>query len=143
MDRFSIQIRSRIMARIKSKNTQPELRVRSFLHSRGLRYRLHVRGLPGKPDLVFPSSRICLFVHGCFWHGCRRCPDGRHKVKSNTGYWTLKVAKNRNRDKRNRRVLAALGWKVYVIWACETESHSKLDGLLQKVSTQVRVGLSQ
>lgn len=121
------------MAQIRSKDTQPELRVRSFLHSHGLRYRLHVADLPGKPDLVFPSFKVCVFVHGCFWHGCRRCPDGRHKVKSNTGYWKLKITKNRVRDKRTRRELATMGWKVYVIWACETHSCFKLNSLLQAI----------
>ena len=121
------------MARITSKDTQPELHARSFLHSQGLRYRLHVKHLPGKPDLVFPASKACLFVHGCFWHGCRRCVDGRHKVKSNTKYWTEKITKNRLRDKANRRALAALGWKVYVLWACETKSMSKLNRLFHVI----------
>ena len=121
------------MARITSKDTQPELRVRSFLHSRGLRYRLHVASLPGKPDLVFPSFRVCVFINGCFWHGCRHCADGRHKVKSNTDYWTRKISKNRARDKKNRRELTALGWNVHVIWACETESCSRLNSLLQAI----------
>jgi DNA mismatch endonuclease, patch repair protein len=121
------------MARITSKDTQPELRVRSFLHSHGLRYRLHTPDLPGKPDLVFRSYRACLFVHGCFWHGCRRCADGKHTIKSNTEYWKRKIASNRARDKRNRCALKALGWKVHVVWACEAESGSKLISLLQAI----------
>src|SRR5665213_3543773 len=121
------------MARIASKDTQPELRVRSFLHSHGLRYRLHAKYLPGSPDIVFPTAKVCVFVHGCFWHGCPHCIDGKHTVKSNIKYWNQKRAKNRLRDRRTRRALAALGWNVCVIWECETESNVKLSQLLRKI----------
>lgn len=107
------------MRQIRSADTGPELTVRRFLHSQGLRYRLHARRLPGKPDLVFPALRACLFVHGCFWHGCRKCIDGTRKVRSRTEYWREKIAGNQRRDAKHRKELRAFGWSVLVIWECE------------------------
>src|SRR3989442_1667939 len=99
-DRLTREARSENMRRIRSKDTRPELVVRHYLHGAGFRYRLHRKELPGQPDLVFPSRRLCVFVHGCFWHGCQRCVDGTRLVKSNKKFWKMKVAGNRERDSR-------------------------------------------
>lgn len=106
------------MARIKSKNTQPELIVRSILHRLGYRYSLHGRHLPGSPDLVFTSREKVIFVNGCFWHG-HQCPRGRAQSKTNIEYWSTKIAANRTRDQRVRRQLNRLGWGTLTIWECQ------------------------
>jgi DNA mismatch endonuclease (patch repair protein) len=133
MDRVSPKVRSRNMARITSVNTLPERTVRSFLHARGLRYRLHAHTLPGQPDLVFRSRRACVFVHGCFWHGCPKCSDGTRKVKSNRSYWTSKIARNKRRDLVALKALRRNGWKVCVIWECEIENPKRLGRLLDQI----------
>lgn len=110
--------RSQMMAGIKSKNTLPERLVRSFLHARGFRYRLHARKLPGSPDLVLPKHKTVIFVHGCFWHrhaGCKYATN----PSSNIELWVLKFQENAERDSRNMRALQALGWKVIIVWECE------------------------
>ncbi|MBF6561047.1 MAG: DNA mismatch endonuclease Vsr [Candidatus Binataceae bacterium] len=108
--------RSRMMAGIRAKDTQPEMRVRRAIHSAGLRFRLHRADLPGKPDLVFPSTRRIILVQGCFWHG-HRCLKGRIPA-DNRKYWKEKILSNRARDKRNIRRLRSKGWKVAQIWEC-------------------------
>src|ERR1700686_2347328 len=117
MDNLSRERRSENMRRIRSANTKPEMVVRSLAHRLGYRFRLHRRNLPGCPDLVFPSKQKAIFVHGCFWHQHGVCSDGR-LPKSNTGYWSPKLANNKKRDKKNRARLAAMGWKCLVIWDC-------------------------
>lgn len=116
-DTVSKSERSCIMAAIKSKDTTPELQVRKLVHSLGYRYRLHVRSLPGTPDLVFPRLRKIINVNGCFWHmhGCPRCrvPSTRRD------YWTAKMQRNAARDKRTQRQLRQSGWRVMVIWECQ------------------------
>lgn len=112
--------RSRIMAAIRSTNTKPELRVRRFLHARGLRYTLHRRSLPGSPDLVFPAMHAVVFVHGCFWHCCPHCATGQRVVRSNIDYWHPKLKRNVERDSRARQELVRNGWKVFTIWECQT-----------------------
>jgi len=111
--------RSRIMAAVKSKDTSPELVVRRIVHGLGFRYRLHVAGLPGAPDLVFPRLRKIVIVNGCFWHmhacGACRIPASRR------GYWVAKLNRNAARDKRTRRALRRLGWSVLVVWECQTK----------------------
>jgi DNA mismatch endonuclease (patch repair protein) len=106
------------MAAIRAKNTTPELIVRRGLHSRGLRFRLHAKALPGTPDLIFASRRTVVFVHGCFWHahaGCRY-----YKVpQTRTSHWVAKLEGNRERDARDRAALEAQGWRVLVVWECE------------------------
>lgn len=134
MDKLTPQSRSRNMSRIRSQDTSPELRVRRFLHACGLRFRLHQRNLPGKPDLVFASRRVCVFVHGCFWHGCPYCVDGRRRVKSNLAYWSNKISGNRARDARNRAALAKDGWKVLTIWECEIDRTKPLARLAKKIA---------
>jgi DNA mismatch endonuclease (patch repair protein) len=121
------------MSRIRSEDTAPEFIVRRFLHREGLRFRLHVRTLPGKPDLVFPGRRVCLFIHGCFWHGCPRCADGTRRVKSNVSYWSDKVAGNRARDERHSAALGETGWTVLILWECELRDSSRLAGLAAQI----------
>jgi DNA mismatch endonuclease (patch repair protein) len=127
MDSVSAQIRSRMMSRIRSKDTQPELLVRRYLHAAGYRYRLHVSSLPGKPDLVFPQRRVCVFVHGCFWHR-HNCQVGRRSPKSKKKYWLPKLQGNKERHKKNRRILQKQGWRVLTVWECQTKKPEKLIG---------------
>lgn len=108
------------MARVKSQDTKPEMVVRRAIHAAGLRYRLHVKDLPGKPDLVFPRYRVALFVHGCFWHG-HRC-DKFRMPSSNTEYWENKIRRNIERDEENCTMLMKLGWKPIVLWECDLQS---------------------
>lgn len=113
------------MAKIKGRHTKPELVVRSLCHSMGLRYRLHRKDLPGSPDLVFPKYRLCLFVHGCFWHqhpGCKYA----YKPKSRQEFWLPKLARNVVRDEEKTEALQRLGWRVGVIWECETKNPNLL-----------------
>ncbi|MEX0922273.1 MAG: very short patch repair endonuclease [Rhodovibrionaceae bacterium] len=119
-DHVDSQRRSRIMASVATKNTRPELVVRRALHRLGYRYRLHRRDLPGSPDLVFPSRRKAIFVHGCFWHG-HNCRWGR-LPKSRLDYWEPKIQKNRMRDRKNVSALKDAGWSVEVVWQCELRS---------------------
>ncbi|MDQ6700029.1 MAG: very short patch repair endonuclease [Acidobacteriota bacterium] len=117
MDSVSALVRSKIMSRVRSENTKPEMFVRRLVHAMGFRYRLHVKDLPGSPDLVFPARRKLIFVHGCFWHG-HSCEAGR-LPQSNTDYWSAKQARNIARDRQSLRSLARTGWKTLVIWECE------------------------
>ncbi len=122
------------MAAIKGKNTKPELIVRRGLHRRGLRFRLHHPDLPGRPDLVFPSLRVALFVHGCFWHAHQSCRYYR-VPKTNEDRWREKLEGNRARDKRNQIVLKSKGWRVLVIWECELRDRveERLDELVEEI----------
>jgi len=117
IDRVSEAKRSYIMSRVASKNTGPELAVRKLLHGLGYRYRLHKRGLPGSPDIVFQKRKKVIFVHGCFWHG-HSCKYGR-LPESRPEYWGPKIGANRERDERNMQKLKELGWKTLVVWQCE------------------------
>jgi DNA mismatch endonuclease (patch repair protein) len=110
--------RSRMMAGIGAKNTTPELAVRRFLFRRGYRYRLHVRGLPGRPDLVLRRANAVILVHGCFWHRHASCKFA-YRPKSNTAFWDAKFAANMRRDKEVRASLRDAGWRVLVIWECQ------------------------
>ena len=127
MDTVSPEVRSRIMSSIKGRDTKPEMVVRRFLHANGFRYRLHVKDLPGSPDLIFPSRRLALFVHGCFWHRHSCCADKLPKTR--TEYWKAKFDRNKQRDKRNSEALRELGWTVIVFWECETKDDAALQGL--------------
>ena len=115
------------MAAIRPKDTTPELIVRRLVHRLGYRYRLHRKDLPGKPDLVFGPRRKVIFVHGCFWHlhPAKSCLDGR-QPKSNTSYWSPKLRRNAERDQEHLKTLRRLGWRVLVIWECETRDHAKI-----------------
>ena len=117
-DRVSPEIRSRIMASVKSRGTNPEIQVRRLLHKMGYRYRLHRANLPGCPDLVFPSRRKVIFVHGCFWHshpGCNRST----MPATNREFWITKIKKNQARDIKNEALLEATGWSVKTVWQCQ------------------------
>jgi DNA mismatch endonuclease (patch repair protein) len=109
--------RSATMSRIRSKDTKPEMLVRKALHRLGYRFRLHVRNLPGCPDIVLPRHCTIIQVKGCFWHG-HACQGGR-LPKSNTAYWAPKLLKNRERDRSNERKLRRLGWSVHSLWECQ------------------------
>lgn len=122
-DPFTPEKRSEVMRAVKGADTRPEVALRKALFRRGLRYRLHAKGLPGKPDLVFPRYRAVIFVHGCFWHG-HGCARGARIPKSNRAYWTAKIARNRERDQKNVKALAHDGWRVYVVWECELKDVS-------------------
>jgi DNA mismatch endonuclease (patch repair protein) len=133
-DSLSKQARSAHMARIRQKSTGPEMIVRRFLHAAGLRYALHRRDLPGRPDMVFPKHGVALFVHGCYWHG-HSCRAGRIP-SSNVDYWGPKLAANKERDARKSFELARLGWKVVTVWECQlkgSQASRRLERLLNEV----------
>lgn len=118
MDRITTLQRSATMRAIKSKNTKPELALRRALHRLGYRYRTHVRGLPGTPDLVFTRRRAVIFVHGCYWHG-HGCKVAGKSPSSNTAYWFPKLERNKARDVVQVATLKEAGWQVLVLWECE------------------------
>lgn len=132
--------RSRMMSGIRGKDTKPEILVRKALHARGFRYRLHVAGLPGKPDLVFPRYRAVLFIHGCFWHGhdCRyfRLPATRPE------FWTQKIRGNQDRDRRQVQTLKEAGWRTLVVWECMTRKGYSIpfDGLVDCIADWLVMG---
>ncbi len=117
-DKFSKETRSFIMSRIRGKDTKPEILVRSYLFSRGLRFRKNDKRYPGSPDLVLPKYNTVVFVHGCFWHLHEGCQYAK-MPKSNVEYWEKKLYGNRERDARNKEELKAMGWKVITVWECE------------------------
>lgn len=123
MDKISKSRRSRNMSRIRGTNTVPERLVRTSLHKLGFRYRLHCSYLPGRPDLVFPSLRKVILVHGCFWHLHSGCENGRIP-KSRVDYWRPKLLRNRSHDRAVIAKLRKLGWQVLVLWECEIERES-------------------
>lgn len=130
-DKLTPARRSENMRQIKSRDMKPELAVRKLLHSVGFRFRLHRKDLPGKPDIVLPRHNAIVFVHGCFWHQHpkRTCFDSR-LPKSNLGYWIPKLSRNRERDKTNIKDLKSSGWRVLVVWECETKNLSHLQNEL-------------
>lgn len=117
-DVHNTSTRSYNMSRIRGKDTKPEMLVRQYLHARGLRYRLHQKDLPGKPDLVFSGLRTVIFVHGCFWHRHEGC---RYFVvpKTRTDFWLGKIGRNVANDERQQEELKSQGWRVLVVWECE------------------------
>lgn len=117
-DRLTPARRSANMQAIRSRDTAPERLVRSLVHRAGFRFRLHRTDLPGKPDLVFPSRRAIIFVHGCYWHG-HGCARGGTGSKSNVEYWGPKIQRTKDRDQANLEKLEALGWRVLTLWECE------------------------
>lgn len=133
-DTLSPAQRSFNMSRIRGRDTSPELVVRSFLHGLGFRYRLHDRRLPGRPDLVFSSRRVAVFVHGCFWHRHANCRYAT-TPSSNSAFWAKKFQENVTRDQRARINLEAIGWRVLVIWECEVRKPSKLLALARRLNT--------
>ena len=131
-ERTVSEVRSRNMAAIRGKDTAPELAIRRILHAMGLRFRLHRKDLPGRPDIVLPKHRTVVFVHGCFWH---RHEDCRHTTtpKTRQEFWQTKFAANVERDRRNQTDLQQLGWRVIVIWECELRQHSDLETRLKRL----------
>ena len=122
------------MSRIRSKDTKPELIVRSALHKLGYRFRLHRKDLPGCPDIVLPKYRTLIFVHGCFWHMHENCRDGT-LPKTNQLTWKEKLERNMERDKANVKLLESLGWKVFIIWECEVGDVDKLKEMSAIISS--------
>lgn len=129
--------RSNVMRSVRTRNTAPELRVRRILHQLGFRYRLHVRDLPGCPDIVLPRHRTIVFVHGCFWHG-HHCPKGRLPA-SNAQRWRTKIAGNQVRDTSRQCELAQMGWKVLTVWECQTNN---TDAILASLQSLLNRGIS-
>lgn len=124
--------RSRMMAGIRSKDTLPEMRVRQYLHATGMRFRLHDRELPGRPDIVLPKHGVAIFIHGCFWHrhqGCRYATT----PSSNVAFWQHKFTSNVQRDTRKEELLRSHGWTPLVVWECETRSEEGLDNVFWTV----------
>jgi DNA mismatch endonuclease (patch repair protein) len=122
------------MARVRGKDTKPELKVRKALHAAGLRFRLQANDLPGRPDIVFRSRRIAIFVHGCFWHRHSK-PDCKltRTPQSRLEFWELKFAANIARDERNISALRGLGWTVLVVWECELSDISVINAVIDAV----------
>ena len=133
-DVYDAAKRSAVMARVKGRDTGPECRVRRLLWALGARYRLHVRDLPGAPDIVMRRRKLVVFVHGCFWHG-HDCPRGARVPKANREYWVAKVDRNRARDIRSTEALRAAGWRVATIWECEMKDTEALRGRLARLLT--------
>lgn len=125
------EVRSYNMSQIKGKNTKPEIVVRKFLHSKGHRFRLHTKELPGKPDIVLPKYKTVIFIHGCFWHGHKNC---KYFVipKTKTEWWVNKIETNKRTDKKNYLKLKKLGWGIITLWECKLRS-KKLENTLSKL----------
>ncbi len=126
------ETRSRMMSGIKGKDTGPELAVRRYLHSTGLRFRLHYKLLQGRPDIVLPKFRSVVFVHGCFWHRHEGCPYATSPA-TRPAFWSKKFSRNIQRDTDNDRALRMAGWQVLTIWECEARDPLKLDELFWHV----------
>ena len=132
MDTFTPQQRARCMSRIRSKNTKPEVIVRKELSRMGYRYRLHVKKLPGRPDIVVGRKRLAILVNGCFWHqheGCKRSVW----PKTNVDYWNKKLENNMNKQKRDIAELNRLGWNVGIVWECQTKDINNANEVLESI----------
>lgn len=128
MDIVTPEVRSGMMSGIRGKDTAPELKVRRFLHANGFRFCLHRKDLPGKPDIVLPKYKACIFVNGCFWHrhkGCKLASE----PKSREEFWNRKFAENVARDQRNIKALQDYGWRVAVVWECALRKERPMTGL--------------
>lgn len=143
MDRLTPEHRSYLMSRVRSRDTSPELRVRKTAHALGFRFRLYVKDLPGRPDMVFRRLRSVILVHGCFWHrhaGCRKASS----PKDRADYWNEKFARNVERDIAAQQRLEADGWRVLVVWECETKDQDLLSERISAFLTaEARVCFSQ
>ena len=132
-DVHSPEIRSYNMRQIKGSNTKPEIQVRKFLFSKGLRFRLHDKKLSGKPDIVLPKHGTVVFVHGCFWHGHKNCQ--KFVVpKTRTDFWLNKINTNILNDKKNKIILRRKGWKVFTLWECRLNDQKTLEQLLKQIN---------
>lgn len=135
-DVMTSEQRSRCMAAIKGKDTKPEMIVRKYLFSRGLRFRVQVRKLPGTPDIVLPKYRTAIFVNGCFWHGHEGCKYFR-LPKSNAAFWKEKIDRNIERDKESKQALLDLGWKVIRVWECELRNKVNREDILNRIYNSI------
>lgn len=126
--------RSALMRQVSTRNSAPERVIRSHLHACGLRFRLHGAGLPGRPDIVLAGRRAVVFVHGCFWHG-HDCVHGRVKARTNTDYWSAKLADNQARDRRQVAALTDAGWTVEIVWECQCSVSHALDNLVRRLQS--------
>ncbi len=134
MDIWDKDKRSEVMALVKGKNTKPEVMVRKYLFSQGLRYRINVKTLLGKPDIVLPKYNAVIFVHGCFWHGHHIEGEYHRRFPvSNAEFWRAKIENNTNRDLLNQKRLIEMGWRVFVIWECELSSKEKREKTLNNL----------
>jgi DNA mismatch endonuclease, patch repair protein len=131
VDTLSPARRSENMRNIRSANTRPEVSVRSMLHRMGYRFRLHVKNLPGKPDIVLPRHGKIVLVHGCFWHQHSQCGEGRMPA-SRQQYWLPKLTRNIERDLEHKKALRKLGWNVLVIWECELRHLRRVEAKLAR-----------
>lgn len=131
-DVHSPSVRSYNMSRIKGRNTKPEMLVRKFLFSKGFRYRLHVKSLPGKPDIVLPKYKTVIFIHGCFWHGHENCKKFVIP-KTRTEFWLEKIKTNISNDMNNAKKLRNYGWKVLIVWECMLDDNNTLSTLMKNV----------
>lgn len=122
-DIFAPEKRHEIMQNVKTKNTAPEIKLRSLLHKNGFRFRVNRKDLPGKPDIVLPKYRAVIFVHGCFWHG-HDCPRGQ-RPQTNADFWNQKIDRNVIRDKSDVSLLERLGWRVLIVWECEIKKKNE------------------
>lgn len=138
-DVLTPQQRHRCMSHIRSKSTKPEMAVRRWLWSHGYRYRLNVRSVPGKPDIVMRRYRTAIFVNGCFWHGHEGCPKFV-MPKTNTDFWRTKIENNRKRDQKNYDILLQNGWQVIVVWQCNL-TKGKLENTMQSVAVALNHNL--
>lgn len=136
-EKFTAEQRSACMRAVHSFDTSPEIRVRRMIHSMGYRYALHVKRLPGKPDIALISRRKVIFVHGCFWHK-HTCQHGRKSPITNADYWNQKRERNSKRDRESIKTLRRDGWKVLVIWECWTKDASSLLRRLESFLTEGR-----
>jgi DNA mismatch endonuclease (patch repair protein) len=136
VDSLTVEERSVRMSRIRGVDTKPELWVRRALHALGFRFRLHVRTLPGRPDIVMPKYDTVIFVHGCYWHG-HSCQKGRIPA-SNSLFWKEKFDNNHRRDVRNCRALRGLGWRVLTIWECELRSRASRERAIARLIGKIR-----
>jgi DNA mismatch endonuclease, patch repair protein len=123
--------RSAVMRAVKSRDTRPELAVRALLRPIAPGYRLHRGDLPGKPDIVYASRKLAIFVHGCFWHG-HKCARGARVPKSNVDYWRAKIGRNQERDEKTLAAYAAMGWRAFVIFECDLKDKDALSARLAK-----------
>ena len=131
-DMFDPAKRSEIMSKVHSHDTTPEIRVRKLLHCMGYRFRLRRRDLPGNPDIVLPKYKTVIFVHGCFWHGCPTCRRAKIRPAENAEYWNKKLDRTLERDRKNIAALKRAGWRVLVVWECETRK-KQLENLAKKL----------
>jgi DNA mismatch endonuclease (patch repair protein) len=137
-DTVSKVIRSGIMRRVRSQDTQPELLVRKFLSSNGLRYRINEKKLPGSPDIVLRKYKTVIFINGCFWHGHRNCSRAKLPA-TNVDYWISKITRNVSNDTKNKALLKKLGWKIITVWECDLRNVTRENTLGKLLSKLISV----